>query len=155
MAYIMNMDKVPYPAPASIVCEADLQRGLIVEIVGNANNNAWVDGADNEAYKVELAKANSERGNILIHTSVPFAYDEKVIEQEYVLKAGEVGRGHYLNVGDEYTIPADMVSGEIAAGTEVGMVANGKLGTGATTIIAEVVKVYNWNGQASVRIRIK
>lgn len=155
MAYIMNLDKVPYPVPASIVCDADLQRGLVVEIVGRADNNIWVDGEDNEAYKVQLAANNAEKGNLLIHTSVPFSYDEKAVEQDFVLKAGEVGRGHYLNVGDEYTLPADMISGVAEAGAKVGLAGNGKLAIDGSVVIAEVVRVYNWNGQESVRIRIK
>lgn len=155
MARIMNMDKQPYPIPASIVCESDLERGLVVEIVGQADNNIWVDGADNEAYKVQLAGANAERGNILIHTSVPFSYDERDTERDFVLRAGEVGRGHYLRVGDEYTVAADLVSGEVAVGAEIGLAANGQYAVGGTVVIGEVTKVYNFNGQESVRIRIK
>lgn len=155
MARIMNMDKVPYPVPASIVCAEDLERGLVVEIVGQADNNIWVDGADNEAYKVQLAGANSERGKILIHTSVPFSYDERDTERDFVLKAGEVGRGHYLNVGDEYTVAADLVSGDVVVGAAIGLAANGQYAVGGTIVIGEVTKVYNWNGQESVRIRIK
>ena len=155
MARIMNMDKQPYPVPASIVCDVDLERGLVVEIIGQADNNIWVDGADNEAYKVQLAGANAERGNILIHTSVPFSYDERDTERDFVLKAGEVGRGHYLNVGDEYTVAADLVSGDVVVGAEIGLAANGQYAVGGTVVIGEVTKVYNWNGQDSVRIRIK
>ena len=152
--YIMNMDKCANPVTASVVCDQDLQRGLVVKIVGQANNNIWVDGADNEAYKVELADANADKGDLLIHTSVAFSYDERDTERDYVLKAGEVGRGHYLHTGDEYTLPADMVDAD-AVGEEVGLKGNGKLGTGATVVIGVVTKIYNFNGQESVRIRIK
>ena len=168
MARIMNMDKVPYPVPASIVCAEDLERGLVVEIVGQADNNIWVDGADNEAYEVQLASADSERGKILIHTSVPFSYDERDTERDFVLKAGEVGRGHYLNVGDEYTVATDLISGDVEVGAEIGLAADGEYtvvaaavagqaeeGAAEAVVIGEVTKVYNWNGQASVRIRIK
>lgn len=155
MARLLNQDKCPYPVPASIVCDVDLERGLVVEIVGQADNNIWVDGADNEAYKVQLAGADAERGNILIHTSVPFSYDERDTERDFVLKAGEVGRGHYLNVGDEYTVAADLVSGDVVVGAEIGLAANGQYAVGGTVVIGEVTKVYTWNGQESVRIRIK
>lgn len=155
MAYITNLDKVPYPVPVSIVCDEDLQRGLILEIVGQADNNIWVDGEDNEAYKVQLAGADAERGNIVIHTSVPFSYDERDTERDFVLEAGQVGRGHYLNVGDEHTLPVDMVSGDLVVGAEVGLAANGTLAVGASVVVGVVTKVYTWNGQASVRIRIK
>jgi hypothetical protein len=155
MARLLNQDKCPYPVPTSIVCDADLERGLVVEIVGQVDNNIWVDGADNEAYKVQLAGANAKRGNILIHTSVPFSYDERDTERDFVLKAGEVGRGHYLNVGDEYTVAADLVSGDVAVGAAIGLAANGQYAVGGTVVIGEVTKVYTWNGQESVRIRIK
>ncbi len=155
MARIMNMDKQPYPIPASIVCDVELERGLVVEIVGQADNNIWVDGADNEAYKVQLAGANAERGNILIHTSVPFSYDARDTERDFVLKAGEVGRGHYYRVGDEYTVAADLVDGEVEVGAEIGLAADGKYAVGGAVVIGEVTKVYVWNGQESVRIRIK
>lgn len=156
MARIMNMDRCPYPVPVSVVCDADVERGLILEIVGAANNDIWLDNAeDNEAYKVQLAGANAERGNLLMHTSVPFSYDERDTERDFVLKAGQVGRGHYLNVGDEYTIAADLVAGDAVVGAEVGLAANGELAVGSSVVIGVVTKVYTWNGQASIRIRIK
>ena len=79
-------------------------------------------------------------------------YDEKLVEADFVLKAGETGRGHYVTVGDEITIAKDLVTGEaVEVGTELALDANGKLKVG--TGLAKVVKVYNWNGQESVMIR--
>ena len=155
MARLMNMDRVPYPAPVSIVCDQDLERGLFLEIKGMAKNNLWLDDAnDFEAYKVALATAATVKGDLLIHSSVPFSYDERDMEQDFVLKAGNVGRGHYIKSGDEITIAKDLV-GEVQAEDEVALAANGKLAKAgeSATAIGIVKKVYDFNGQESVLIR--
>ena len=152
MARLMNMDKVPYPVPASIICEQDLERGLFLEIEGMAQNNLWIDGDDNEAYAVKLASASTKKEHLLIHSSVPFSYDEREMEQDYVLKAGQIGRGHKISAGDEITIAKDL-AGEVVVGDEVVLAASGKLAKGTTNPIGKVVKVYDFNGQESVMIR--
>ena len=153
MARLMNMDRCPYPAPVSIVCDQDLERGLFLEIKGMAKNNLWLDDAnDFEAYQVELASASTARGDLLIHSSVPFSYDERDMEQDFVLKAGNVGRGHYIKSGDEITIAKDLV-GEIKAEDEVVLGENGKLAKGTGNALGIVKKVYDFNGQESVLIR--
>ena len=125
---------------------------MFVEIKGMAANNIWLAGEDDyEAYKVELATADTKIGDLLIHTSVPMQYDERLTEKDFVLEAGKVGRGHYVTVGDEITIAADLINGEVEVGNELTLAADGKLTTGAG--LAKVVKVYNWNGQDSVMIR--
>ena len=150
---LMNMDRCPYPAPVSIVCDQDLERGLFLEIKGMAKNNLWLDDAnDFEAYQVELANANTVKGDLLIHSSVPFSYDERDMEQDFVLKAGNIGRGHYIKAGDEITIAKDLV-GEIQAEDEVALAANGKLAKASDNAIGIVKKVYDFNGQESVMIR--
>ena len=153
MAKLMNMDRCPYPTPVSIVCDQDLERGLFLEIKGMAKNNLWLDDAnDFEAYQVALAGASTARGDLLIHSSVPFSYDERDMEQDFVLKAGNVGRGHYIKSGDEITIAKDLV-GEIQAEDEVALAANGKLAKASDNAIGIVKKVYDFNGQESVMIR--
>lgn len=153
--YIINMDRVVNPRPVSFMCEEanGLQRGLFLQVVGMAKNNHWLNDQDDfEAYKVQLAGAGVEKHNLLIHTSVPNMYDERKVEQDYVLEKGQVGRGHYITTGDEYTLPVDMVAGELVVGAEVALAGNGKLQVG-TDGIGEVVRVYNFNGQESVMIR--
>ena len=153
MARLMNMDRVPYPAPVSIVCDQDLERGLFLEIKGMAKNNLWLDNADDfEAYQVALATASTAKGDLLIHSSVPFSYDERDMEQDFVLKAGNVGRGHYIKSGDEITIAKDLV-GAVVAEDEVVLGANGKLEKGTGNALGIVKKVYDFNGQESVLIR--
>ena len=153
MARLMNQDRCPYPTPVSIVCDQDLERGLFLEIKGMAENNLWLDDADDfEAYKVALATASTAKGDLLIHSSVPFAYDERLTERDFVLKAGNVGRGHYIKSGDEITIAKDLV-GEVQAEDEVVLTANGKLEKGTGNALGIVKKVYDFNGQESVLIR--
>ena len=153
MARLMNQDRCPYPAPVSIVCDQDLERGLFLEIKGMAKNNLWLDDAnDFEAYQVALATESTARGDLLIHSSVPFSYDERDMEQDFVLKAGSVGRGHYIKSGDEITIAKDLV-GEIQAEDEVVLGENGKLAKGTGNALGIVKKVYDFNGQESVLIR--
>ena len=150
---LMNMDRCPYPTPVSIVCDQDLERGLFLEIKGMSKNNLWLDDADDfEAYKVALATASTAKGDLLIHSSVPFSYDERDMEQDFVLKAGNVGRGHYIKSGDEITIAKDLV-GEVQAEDEVVLTANGKLEKGTGNALGIVKKVYDFNGQESVLIR--
>ena len=150
---LMNMDRCPYPAPVSIVCDQDLERGLFLEIIGMAKNNLWLDNADDfEAYQVALATADTAKGDLLIHSSVPFSYDERDMEQDFVLKAGNVGRGHYIKSGDEITIAKDLV-GDVQAEDEVALAADGKLAKASDNAIGIVKKVYDFNGQESVMIR--
>ena len=152
MARIMNMDRCMNPRPVSIIADVELERGLFVEIKGMAENNIWLNGEDDfEAYAVELANADTKVGDLLIHSTVPKMYDERLVEADFVLEAGAVGRGHYVTVGDEITIAKDLVNGEVEVGTELALAADGKLAVG--TGLAKVVKVYNWNGQESVMIR--
>ena len=153
--YIINMDRVVNPRPVSFMCEVEngLQRGLFLQVVGMAKNNHWLNDEDDfEAYKVQLAGTGGEKHDLLIHTSVPNMYDERKVEQDYVLEKGQVGRGHYITTGDEYTLPVDMVAGELKVGAEVALAGNGKLQVGEDGI-GEVVRVYNFNGQESVMIR--
>ena len=151
--YLMNQDRCPYPAPVSIVCDQDLARGLFLEIKGMAKNNLWLDDTDDfEAYQVALASANTVKGDLLIHSSVPFSYDERDTERDFVLKAGQIGRGHYIKSGDEITIAKDLV-GDVQAEDEVALAAGGKLAKASGNAIGIVKKVYDFNGQESVLIR--
>ena len=150
---IMNMDRCVNPKPVTFIAPIDgLERGIFVEIKGMAKNNIFLANADDfEAYEVQLANANTEVKNLLIHTTVPKQYDERLDERDFVANKDAICRGHYIQTGDEYTLPVDMVAGELAVGAEVALAGNGKLQVG-TDGIGEVVRVYNFNGQESVMI---
>ena len=156
MARIMNMDRVVNPRPVTFVNSvAGLERGLFLEIEGMAANNVWGGGAnDFEAYKVKLASAATKSGDLVINTTVPKQYDERLEEKDFVMAEGAMGRAHYITTGDEYTIAKDLVANVTAVGDEVELAADGKLAKKNTgTAIGEVVRIYTWNGQESVMIR--
>ena len=155
MANIMNMDRCVNPRPVTFIAPVDgLERGIFVEIVGMAPNNVFLAGADDfEAYKVQLANANTAVKNLLIHTTVPKQYDERLDERDFVANKDAICRGHYITTGDEYTIAKANVSGSIAVGAEVALASDGKLAVGSEKAIGEIVKVYVWNGQESIMVR--
>ena len=156
MAHIMNMDRVPRPNAVTFICPIDgLERGLLLEIIGMAKNNVWGGGADDfEAYSVKLASATTAIGDLVINTTVPKQYDERLEEKDFVMAKGAIGRGHYLERGDEITLAKDFVANVTAVGDEVELAADGKLAKKNTgTAIGEVVRIYKWNGQDSYMIR--
>ena len=152
---IMNMDRCVNPRPVTFIAPVNgLERGIFVEIMGMAPNNVFLAGGDDfEAYKVQLANANAEVKNLLIHTTVPKQYDERLDERDFVANEGAICRGHYITTGDEYTIAKEFVGGDAKVGAEVVLAADGKLAVGTEKVIGEIVKVYVWNGQESVMIR--
>ena len=155
MANIMNMDRCVNPRPVTFIAPVDgLERGIFVEIIGMAPNNVFLAGGDDfEAYKVQLASANTEVKNLLIHTTVPKQYDERLDERDFVANEGAICRGHYITTGDEVTIAKANVNGSAIVGAEVALAPNGKLAVATEKAIGEIVKVYVWNGQESVMIR--
>lgn len=156
MARIMNQDRCVNPRPVTFINSvAGLERGLFLEIEGMAENNVWGGGAnDFEAYKVKLASATTKAGDLVINTTVPKQYDERLEEKDFVMAEDAIGRAHYITTGDEYTIAKDLVANVAAVGDEVELAADGKLAKKNTgTAIGEVVRIYTWNGQESVMIR--
>ena len=156
MAHIMNMDRVVNPRPVTFINSvAGLERGLFLEIEGMAANNVWGGGVDDfEAYKVKLATAATKVEDLVINTTVPKQYDERLEEKDFVMAEGAIGRAHYITTGDEYTIAKDFVTGVTTVGDEVELAADGKLAKkDSGTAIGEVVRIYTWNGQESYMIR--
>ena len=155
MARIMNMDRCVNPRPVTFINSvAGLERGLFLEIVGMAANNVWGGGVDDfEAYKVQLATAATKVEDLVINTTVPKQYDERLEEKDFVAKKDAICRGHYIQTGDEYTIAKEFVGGDAQVGAEVALASDGKLAVGAEKAIGKIVKVYVWNGQESVMIR--
>ena len=156
MARIMNMDRCVNPKPVTFINSvAGLERGLFLEIEGMAANNVWGGGVDDfEAYKVKLASTTTAKGDLVINTTVPKQYDERLEEKDFTMAEGAIGRAHYITTGDEYTIAKDLVSGVTKVGDEVELAADGKLAKkDSGTAIGEVVRIYTWNGQESIMIR--
>ena len=147
MAHIMNMDRCVNPRPVTFINPvAGLERGLFLEIEGMAANNVWGGGVDDfEAYKVKLATAATKVEDLVINTTVPKQYDERLEEKDFVMAEGAIGRAHYITTGDEYTLAKDFVAGVTKVGEEVELAADGKLAKkDSGTAIGEVVRIYKW-----------
>lgn len=79
----------------------DLVNGMIVELDKL--------GADKESYTAK--NVANVKGKIVVHASVPFDYTETMISEfDYVLKAGQLGRGLVLSKGDIITVDAAVLT---------------------------------------------
>lgn len=133
MARLIRLDIIN-GNPRSFVANANLEQGLFLEIKGKAQN-AELGVVDYEAYEVELAKADTERGQLLLHASVANQYDERLSEVDFVLEKGRVGRGYQPVMGDIVTLP--LVAG-VAVGNKLALGANGLLVKSDNNAIAVV-----------------
>ena len=126
--------------PRTFVAEEALENGYFLEIQGKAKNEVLGVEADYEAYKVAKANANTKRVNLLFHASVENQYDERKLKIDFELEAGRPGRGYMLQLGDVVTIPASLVTGELAVGKGLKLAEGGKLAVAneGDTIIAKV-----------------
>ena len=127
--------------PRTFVANQALQNGYFLEIKGKAENTILGVSADYEAYKVDLATANTKRVDLLFHASVENQYDERKLKIDFELEAGRPGRGYMLQLGDVVTIPASLVTGEgLAVGKGLKLAEGGKLAVAneGDVIIAKV-----------------
>ena len=126
--------------PRTFVANEALQNGYFLKITGKAENGILGVDADYEAYKVEKAGADTKRVNLLFHASVENQYDERKLKIDFELEAGRPGRGYMLQLGDVVTIPASLVTGELAVGKGLKLAEGGKLAVAneGDVIIAKV-----------------
>ena len=126
--------------PRTFVAEEALENGYFLEIQGKAENGILGVDADYEAYKVVKANANTKRVYLLFHASVENQYDERKLKIDFELEAGRPGRGYMLQLGDVVTIPASLVTGELAVGKGLKLAEGGKLAVAneGDVIIAKV-----------------
>ena len=126
--------------PRTFVAEEALENGYFLEIQGKAKNEILGVEADYEAYKVAKANANTKRVDLLFHASVENQYDERKLKIDFELEAGRPGRGYMLQLGDVVTIPASLVTGELAVGKGLKLAEGGKLAVAneGDVIIAKV-----------------
>ena len=144
MANVIRLDKVKgYPVSFENSIE-NLEQGLFLELKGLSNG-------DYEAYEVELAKATPDN-TVVFHASVVMQYDERLMEQDFVLANGKVGRAFIPERGDIITIAESLVTGTTTEGTKLGCVGNGKIGSTGATKIARVLAKENFGGQPSIVI---
>ena len=156
MAKLIRLDIIN-GNPRSFVAPAELEQGLFLEITGKAENVDLGVDPDYEAYEVELAGADTVRGQLLLHASVVNQYDATKGEVDFVLEKGRVGRGYQPIMGDIVTIAK--IDG-VAVGDKLGLGADGLLvknpGAGKELVIVEAleeINVPNANPQASMIIR--
>ena len=133
MARLIRLDIIN-GNPRSFVANANLEQGLFLEIKGKAQN-VELGVVDYEAYEVELANADTARGQLLLHASVANQYDERLSEVDFVLEKGRVGRGYQPVMGDIVTLP--LVAG-VAVGNKLALGANGLLVKSDNNAIAVV-----------------
>ena len=133
MARLIRLDIIN-GNPRSFVANANLEQGLFLEIKGKAQN-AELGAVDYEAYAVELANADTVRGQLLLHASVVNQYDERLSEVDFVLEKGRVGRGYQPVMGDIVTLP--LVAG-VKVGDKLALGANGLLVKSDNNVIAVV-----------------
>ena len=144
MANVIRLDKVKgYPVSFENSIE-NLEQGLFLELKGLSNG-------DYEAYEVELAKATPDN-TVVFHASVVMQYDERLMEQDFVLANGKVGRAFIPERGDIITVAESVVNGSVEVGNKLGCVGDGKLGTNGATKIARVLDKENFGGQPSLVI---
>ena len=126
--------------PRTFVADEALENGYFLEIKGKAKNEILGVEADYEAYKVQKAGATTKRVDLLFHASVENQYDERKLKIDFELEAGRPGRGYMLQLGDVVTIPASLVTGELAVGKGLKLAEGGKLAVAneGDTIIAKV-----------------
>lgn len=93
---MIRLDKIKATAHLeSFTFNTDLENGRVVAL-GELQ-------ADGEA-KTATAPADVAKDIFVLHASVPMAANEADMEEDFVLKAGEKGRGYIVEAGDIVTI---------------------------------------------------
>ena len=134
---------------SQILVNQEDQNQLTIEILKSKLKG--LSNGDYEAYEVELAKATPDN-TVVFHASVPVMYDERLMEQDFVLANGKVGRAYIPERGDIITIAETVVTGSPNVGDKIGCVGDGKLANPGATKIAKVLAKENFGGQPSVVI---
>ena len=154
MAKLIRLDIIN-GNPRSFVAPVELEQGLFLEITGKAENVDLGVNTDFEAYKVQKASANTERGQLLLHASVANQYDATKGEVDFVLEKGRVGRGYQPIMGDIVTIAkvdGVVVGDKLALGAD-GLLVKDEAGKLAIVEALEDINVPGAEPQKSMVIR--
>lgn len=126
---IVRLDRLANGHVDSFKFATDLEQGTFVSLGALQDNDVYTGVA------VDITKP------IVLHVSVPMTYVNSDLEEDFVLKAGEVGRGIVLQKGDIVTITNAGVSGVPAVGKvlagEAGQT-KGKIYADAATAVGDV-----------------
>ena len=147
MKAIINLDKVKYPDVVTAKNgEQTLENGAFVALGGLVE-----DRLGRDCYKIEKLAEGCKLGFV---ADVALMYDETKDERDFELKAGEITRVYRPKAGQAITIAKKHVDGSVSKGAKL------EIKTGSYqlqqhtsgVVVAEVLEVYNFEGQESYYI---
>lgn len=151
MAAIIREDRVPYPFPVFIkhnLSDMNLENGMLVGVKGFASG-------ERELYNVGKIAAGDMLAIVNCDT---VQYDDRLSEEDFLLKKDVPGNANYLQKGEMYTIAKIFVEGNaLAVGDKLKAKATtthfekDSVGTDAIAVIRRLV---TFEGQESVTIEI-
>ena len=147
MKAIINLDKVKYPDVVTAKNGADvLENGAFVALGGLVADRLGMD-----CYKIEKLAEGCELGFV---ADVALMYDETKDERDFELLAGATTRVYRPKKGDGITIAKKHVNGSVSVGTklEVKPSSYQLQAKSSGVAVAEVLEVYNFEGQESLYI---
>lgn len=148
---IIRLDKIGADNHiVSFTCESDLVNGAVVAL-GALNT-------DGESYAA-AAPADVTADAMVLHASVPMTYNEGEFEEDFILKAGKVGRGYILKKGDMVTITDNGITNAtvkdqfvIPANSATKMAASATVGT--STLVFKVIEKTTLYGNAASTLEV-
>lgn len=147
MKAIINLDKVKYPDVVTAKNGADvLENGAFVSLGGLVQERLGRD-----CYQIGKVAEGCKLGFV---ADVALQYDETKDERDFELVAGATTRVYRAKAGQGITIAKKHVSGTVVVGDKLEVKATSyqlqKASTGKA--VAEVLEVYNFEGQDSLYI---
>ena len=147
MKAIINLDKVKYPDVVTAKNGSDvLENGAFVALGGLVQERLGRD-----CYAIAKLSEGCKLGYV---ADVALMYDETKDERDFELLAGATTRVYRPKKGDGITIAKKHVNGTVNVGDKLEVKASShqlqKKSTGAA--VAEVLEVYNFEGQESLYI---
>ena len=147
MKAIINLDKVKYPDVVTAKNGSDvLENGAFVALGGLVE-----DRLGRDCYLIGKLAAGCKLGFV---ADVALMYDETKDERDFELKAGEITRVYRPKAGQGITIAKKHVNGSVSKGAKL-EIKTGSYQLQAHTsgvVVAEVLEVYNFEGQDSYYI---
>lgn len=147
MKAIINLDKVKYPDVVTAKNGADvLENGAFVALGGLVQERLGRD-----CYQIAKLAEGCKLGFV---ADVALQYDESKDERDFELVAGAITRVYKPKAGQGITIAKKHVNGTVAVGDKLEIKAASYQLQKATTgvVVAEVLEVYNFEGQDSLYI---
>ena len=147
MKAIINLDKVKYPDVVTAKNGSDvLENGAFVALGGLVE-----DRLGRDCYQIEQLAEGCKLGFV---ADVALMYDETKDERDFELAAGAITRVYRPKAGQGITIAKKHVNEAVVAGDKLEVKDNSyqlkKHVSGA--VVAEVLEVYNFEGQESYYI---